>query len=177
MSILAANSDKEDITRCQKRMQHMLAVFTAARAVETQKGVAVLQEGSVEIQQGVVMLQERAVVVQQTVVDTSKKVDSVAVEVHEGVATLQESAVKVQQGMAMLQDNSAVVQKTVVDTSKKVDLLIVSALESPNSRKNDKPANENNQTSQQGRKLLISYQTPTGVGPEIAFAGISAFFF
>ncbi|KAF8985218.1 hypothetical protein BDQ17DRAFT_1335944 [Cyathus striatus] len=156
MSILAANSDKEDIIRCQKRLQHMLAVFMAARTVETQ---------------------QISVIVQQTVVDTSKKVDSVAVKVQQGVATLQESAVEVQQGVAILQDNSAVIQQTVVDTSKKVDLLIVSALESPISRNSDKPANDNDQTSQQGRKLLISYQTPTGMGLEIALAGVSAFFF
>ncbi|KAF8985220.1 hypothetical protein BDQ17DRAFT_1376956 [Cyathus striatus] len=178
MSILAANSDKEDIIRCQKRMQHMLTVFTAARAVETQQSVAVLQEGSMEIQQGVVMLQESAVVVQQAVAVTRKKVNSVVVAVQQGGAMLQESAVVVQQarGVAMLQESSFVAQQSSTRIEKTVNK-IVSTLDSTIPRNNDKPANsESNQISQQGRKLLISYQTPTGVGPEIAFAGISAFF-
>ncbi|KAF8985222.1 hypothetical protein BDQ17DRAFT_1376958 [Cyathus striatus] len=127
IAVLAANNDKEEITRAQRRTQHMLGVFSAAWAVEIQQGV-------VETQQNVL-------------------------EVHQRTGELQQHVVRIEQ--------------TVVETR---DLIIVSTLDTAAVR-DRKKAKETELQSASRRALTISYQTPAGVGPEVAFAGVSAFFF
>ncbi|KAF8997432.1 hypothetical protein BDQ17DRAFT_1329420 [Cyathus striatus] len=64
--ILAANTDKKEINRTRKQLQHMLGVFGAAQAIEIQQGVVATQKNTLDIQHRTVGIQEGIIRSQQT---------------------------------------------------------------------------------------------------------------